>query len=37
MDISRKIISRLKLRQLKLVVAIDDMKNTAWPPVNILV
>ncbi len=27
MDISRKIISRLKLRQLKLVVAIDDMKT----------
>lgn len=27
MDISQKIISRLKLRQLKLVVAMDDMKT----------
>ncbi|WP_151704243.1 LysR substrate-binding domain-containing protein [Nitrincola alkalilacustris] len=27
MDIARKIISRLKLRQLKLIVAIDDMKT----------
>lgn len=27
MDISRKIISRIKLRQLQLIVAIDDMKT----------
>lgn len=35
MDISRKIISRLKLRQLKLVVAIDEMKTLRAASENI--